>query len=198
MSRLRVLVVSIAVTVVACGHRHAGIAPPPQPARSADSAHAIGVATETIAIATPHSGLEGFTPAFPAVDSGGVCGYLPPAARTLGEWVAFLTFSSEAKPVRRVTVRYDSTGTLTYYSDERGDLTPARVARAPDGTTHLVLPPGRRTEIVIAVARGFGLARNVGGGEPEESFTAPVSVMLDAANLAQPAEMAERIRAQCR
>lgn len=100
--------------------------------------------------------------------------------------------------MRRVTAHYDSSGVLTDYSDQRGDMTPPRVVRDPDGATHLVFPSGRRTEIMISVSRGFGFARNVGGDEPEESFAASASAMLDAENLGHPAEMAERIRTQCR
>lgn len=197
MTRLPVLVVAVAAAV-ACSHPSAEVAPSPEPVPSTDTAHALGVGIATMRMAVPQSGIEQFAPDFPAVDSGGVCGYLPAEARTPEEWVAFLTFPSDSNPTRRVTVRYDSSGVLTYYSDERGDMTPPRVVRDADGAPHLVFPPGRRTEITIAASRGFGFARNVGGGEPEESFRASLPVMLAADNLGRPAEMAKRIRTQCR
>lgn len=197
MPRVPALVIAIAAAM-ACSHPSSEVAPSPQPASTAGSRHEVGTVTETVKIAAPRSGIAQFMPAFPAVDSGGVCGYLPPEARTPEEWVAFMTFPSDSNPVRRVTVRYDSTGVLTDYSDLRGDMTPPRVVRETDGSTHLVFPTGRRTEIILSVSKGFGLARNVGGDEPEESFDVSGSTMLDAENLGHPAQMAERILKECR
>jgi hypothetical protein len=198
MARLPVVVIAVAGSI-ACGHPRSEVASNPQPAAATDSSqHAIGVGTATMLMTPPRRGIERFAPAFPATEAGGVCEYLPPEARRPDEWVASMTFPSDSNPTRRVTVRYDSSGVLTYYSDERGDETPQRVATGSDGSPHLVFPSGRRTEVIIVVSRGFGFARNVGGGEAEESFRDSIPVMLAAENLGSPGRMAERIRTECR
>jgi hypothetical protein len=150
-----------------------------------------------MAIEPPREDLEHFVAAFPSADSGGVCGYLPRAALQPGEWEATLTFPSGARAARRVTVRYDSSGVLRYYSDRRGEISLGRVVRQPDGTMTVVTPSGRRTEIDINLVGGFGLARNTGGDAPEESYAGEASRMLDAPSLDYPRKTAALVRERC-
>lgn len=151
-----------------------------------------------VSMERPREDIQNFVPAFAAADSGGVCGYLPKEALEPGEWAAFLTYpAGPHQAARRVTARYNSAGELTYVSDRRGQIELGRVVRQSDGSMRVVTPPGRRTEIDINVATGFGLARNTGGDGPDEAYMGTPDVMLGAANLGYLRKAAALVRDRC-
>ena len=179
----------------ACHQQQTTVAPTPA---SSDSSHTISTAAVGIFIGRPRHDIEHFIAAFPAADSGGVCGSLPPEAIRPGESVVILSFPAGSEAARRVTARYDASGALTYYQDHRGDLRPGRMVRGSDGSMHIEMPSGRRTEIDINLVTRVGLARNTGGDGPEEAFASDPSQMLDAASLDYPRKMAAFVHDRCR
>jgi hypothetical protein len=191
----RHLFVALIALLAAC-RSQPGAVLVPVPSAS-DSGQGIATGTAAMSMERPRQDIEHFRAAFPATDSAGVCGSLPPAALSPGGWGAFLVFSPVASAPRRVSVRYDSAGALTYYSDRRGEISLGRVVRQPDGSMRVVLPTGRRTEIDINFVTGLGLARNTGGDGPEEAYVGAPAQMLDAANLDYPRKTAGLVRELC-
>jgi hypothetical protein len=183
--------------LLAACHQQPAAAPSPMRSPS-DSSAKVSVGVVGIPMGRPRSDVEHFVPAFPAADSGGTCGYLPAAALQNGEWAANLTFPAGSRAARRVTVRFNTSGDLTYYSDRRGEISLGRVVRQSDGTMRVDVPAGRRTEIDINLVTGAAIARNAGGGAPEESFIGEAAQMLDAENLDYPRKTAAMIRERCR
>jgi hypothetical protein len=152
-----------------------------------------------VSMPRPRQDIENFVAAFPAADSGGVCGYPPQEALQPGEWAAYLTYPATSRQAaRRVTAQYDSAGALTYFSDRRGEIALGRVVQQPDGSVRLVTPSGRRTEIDINLVTGFGLVRNTGGDGPDEAYAGTPDELLDAASLDHPRQTAALVRARCR
>lgn len=188
------------VSTIALGACHSAAGPTLIPlSTTSDSGRSVATGMMAVAMPTPRHDIENFVAAFPAADSGGVCGFLPQEALQSGEWAAYLTFpASPHQAARRVGVRYDSTGALTYYSDRRGQTSLGRVVRQPDGSMRVVTPPGRSTQIDINLVTGFGLARNSGGDGPDEAYVAAPDDMLDAASLNYPHKEAALVRARCR
>ena len=180
----------IIVVAAACSSKAENVASTP-PNRITSSQSAVAI----------HRGipLSQFVADVAATMEGGECEVrnIPGLGKQIG-----MVFPTRAAAVREVWLNIGADGSVTNYSDMRGDLVRKVVGRdggpPKTGQSVTVAPAaGRQTAIHITLATGWGLAENVGGDKPPVRIASRSELMMNAENLGRPARMIQLITSQC-
>ncbi len=169
-------------------------ADPPLPGQAADGTMP-SVVTSRAVVAVPvrvgprRAPASEFEPAIPAIDVDGRCEQATTGAPGQ-RWMTY-AFGPRERPSRRIHVRVDNGGILSYV-DNRGDT------RAPsDETISAADPPGPRTVIMIDWARQRADLANLVDGHAVLEIQSWGPDVLTAPNLGVPADVVAMVVAQC-